>query len=243
MSVRPGPRFLDAMRRFGDQSQGGWEQGQHVLVSGSTGSGKTHLARHIAEARIRNGGFVVVFVCKLREDATVTREYKGWTRWEKMKRTPSPNENRVLLWPDTKGLTLAEAKIMQRKVFEDAFDIISQVGRWTIVVDEGLYVCNPSYLGLANELGMMHALGRSSKVSIVTLTQRPSHLPLILYSSASHAFMGRNRERTDRKRLAELGGTESGSALQQRIDSLGRHDFMWVPVAPEWPPEVVNLRV
>jgi energy-coupling factor transporter ATP-binding protein EcfA2 len=220
-----------------------WQQGEHILVSGGTGSGKTLLARQLDEIRIQRGGTVIVMVCKLRKDETITREFKGWTRWEKMKRSPAPHEKKVLLWPDTtKCKTMREALQLQKDVFQEAFDILSQVGKWNLHVDEGLYVCDPKFLNLSQELAMLHALGRSSKLTITTLVQRPSNVPLILYGSASHAFVGRTRERTDTQRLAELGGRVSSRDLADRIAAQGRHDFLWVPVAPDWEPETMNLK-
>jgi len=231
--------FRDQMKRLGRT----WKQGEHVLITGATGSGKTLLARHVDQLRLDAGGFVVVMVCKLGEDETIAKEFKGWKRWTKWKDNPSPEERRILLWPDTnKCKTITEALVLQRVIFGHAFDKLSKIGKWTLHVDEGLYVSSPTFLNLGNELAMLHAMGRSSKLTIVTLAQRPSHLPLIIYSSASHAFIGRAREQTDVKRLSELGARNSARELSDMIAGQGRHDFLWVPVAPDWKPERVNLR-
>jgi energy-coupling factor transporter ATP-binding protein EcfA2 len=220
-----------------------WEQGQHVVVSGSTGSGKTALGRHIDQVRIERGGHVIVFVCKLQRDLTILNDYKGFIRWNKMKKNPSPHENAVLLWPDTsKGKTLRDKREIQREAFGHALDVIGDTGKWCLDIDEGLYMCHRSYMGLEDEVAMLHALGRSSGLTIVTKMQRPSNVPLIIYGSASHGFIGRTRERADLQRLAEMGGKASAKELQTRISALGRHDFMWLPVAEDWEPEVTNLR-
>lgn len=221
-----------------------WEQGEHILVSGSTGSGKTALARHLIEIRARRGGHVVVFCMKPTEDRTLVEDYRGFERWRKWKKRPASWENRVLLWPDVRKAKGNKDEILkiQAEVFAEAFDGINHSGHYTVQIDEGLYTTNPSFLNMPGELAMAHAVGRSARLTMVTLTQRPSHLPLILYGSASHAFVGRTREETDRKRLAELGARQGARELANQISELGRHDFLWIPVAPDWDPEVVNLK-
>jgi energy-coupling factor transporter ATP-binding protein EcfA2 len=239
MRMRTGLKTSAQLRRLATT----WKQGEHVLISGPTGSGKTALARRVVKIREDRGGYVVVFCMKPLEDETIVDEYKGYTRWKDWKSFPRATENRILLWPDVSKANGNKAAIIeiQREVFQKAFDGINKAGKWTVQIDEGLYTVHPQFLGMADELAMSHAIGRSGRLTMVTLTQRPSHLPLILYGSASHAFVGRTREAVDQKRLAELGAREGARELGKRISELGRHDFLWIPVAPDWPAERVNL--
>lgn len=238
--MEPGPRTRDQLRRLART----WEQGEHILISGATKSGKTTLARKVVEIRAEHGGHVIVFVAKPKEDPTIIKEYlnNGFERWQRYKK-PHSFDKRILLWPDVSKAKGNRNGILaiQKEVFQNAFDAINDAGHWTVQIDEGLYTCSPSFLGMADDLAMSHAIGRSGNLSLVTLTQRPSHLPLILYGSASHAFVGRTREQTDQKRLAELGPRESSKELANRISHQGRHDFLWIPVAPDWSAETVNL--
>ena len=219
-----------------------WKQGEHALVTGGTGSGKTLLARQLDEIRLSRSGAVIVFVCKLQPDETIRDHYAGWTRWTTWKEHPGMLENRILFWPRVEKLSPKEATALMRKEFEHAFEMIGKAGKWTVHVDEGLFVASPAYLGLGNTLGLLYALMRSSKGTMITLAQRPSHLPVAIYANLSHAFVGRASELPDLKRLADMDGLTNSKVLQRMIAANGRHDFTWIPVSQDWPPERVNLR-
>lgn len=239
-TVRIGPHSREQLMRLALE----WKQGEHVLVTGGTGSGKTLLARNLDEIRIKRGSSVIVFVCKLRPDDTITQYYSkadGWTRWTTWKRRPSIAENKILFWPKVEGLDPKSATELMKREFTYALEQIGKQGKWTVHLDEGLFITSPAYLNLGPMVGMMYALMRSSKGTMITLAQRPSHMPVSIYANLSHAFVGRASEAADLKRLADMDSTMDSKSLQRMINQNGRHDFIWIQLGTDKPPERINL--
>lgn len=233
-----GQRTREQLIKFGAN----WNQGDHVLVSAPTNAGKTFLTSKLVENRLRRRGYVVVFVGKLQPDETLLNEYKGWTRWTQWKRRPGPNENRILLWPKTASVRGKDNKMkLQKTVFTQAFEDLLEVGRWTVQLDETLYMVSPEFLNLGSWVSVLHQMGRSAKLTMVSLMQRPSNVPIVVYGSAAHAFVGRTAGEEDRKRLSEINGAYDVRELSQRIASQSLHDFTWLQAGTDNPPERVNV--
>jgi len=211
------------------------------LITGGTGSGKTLLARELDQIRLDRGGAVVVFVCKLKPDDTIRDNYKGWTRWTSWKKNPTMTENRILFWPKVEGLPLKDAVKLMKTEFEHALDEIGKIGKWTVHIDEGLFVSSPQYLGMGSTMGMLYQMMRSSKGTMITLAHRPSHLPVSIYANLSHAFVGRASELPDLKRLADMDSMVNSKVLQRMINQNGKHDFIWIPIGSDAEPERMNL--
>lgn len=216
-----------------------WRQGEHVLISAPTGSGKTALMSTLVQRRSHS----VVFVSK-RTDETLMRDFKGWEilrDWPKG--GPRGYQQRILLWPwSGRVKTLAEALTVERDVFGRALDDIARQGNRCVVVDESLMMTDPRLVGLGTQIGLLHYAGRSAGISVVDLTQRPAWIPKVIYSSVTHAYISRTRDMQDMKRLSDMGGVDAkelGANLMRLSD---RHDFVYVNPQGDATPSVVNTR-
>lgn len=218
-----------------------WGQGEHILVSGGTGSGKTRLTREIVEQRLQRGGHVVMLFGKMQPDETITKYYADFRRWKEW-RKPGVTDRKILLWPEMKGKTVEEAAEEMHRVFKDALREIGKTGNWTVVIDDGLFITSSAFLNLGNTVAMMHMLIRSANGTLLTLVQRPAHIPVAIYPNITYAFVGRASERNDVMRLAELAGREGSRKLAGIIQGNGTHDFTWITVGKNYTTEQLNLR-
>jgi hypothetical protein len=214
-----------------------WEQGEHMLIAAPTGSGKTDLASKLIERR----GYVVDFITKIKDPIFTSAAYKEWdrvTEWRPGK-TPSPWQNRVLLWP-RQGRDMIETRAIQKDVFKTALEDIFKSGGWCAVFDELHYMTDNGFLNLYDEVAILHHMGRSNNVTLVNLTQRPAWIPKIIYSSVSHAYIARTKDSGDLKRLADLGGVDGKLIAVSELPT--KHDFLYVNPMGDKSPVVVNIR-
>jgi hypothetical protein len=219
-----------------------WEQGDHILLAAPTRAGKTTMARKLIEKR----GHTVVFVTKT-HDSTIKNDYRGFyiaRSWRDI--VSQPWHEKVLLWPKAEKTLMATAR-KQRDIFGEALDRIGRGNRdgwsgWCCVVDESHYMTDPRYLNLGKEIAMLHHVGRSAGISMVDLTQRPSWIPKIVYSSVTHAWIARTRDMDDLKRLSDLGGIDPRQLRDSIVALPSRHDYVYVNPQGDARPVIVNTR-
>jgi len=207
LPFKPWRQFLDEWT---------WKQGEHVLVIGRTGQGKTTLISKLVERRKH----VVMFATKV-HDPVLKNQFAGFTVMPEWKK---PSSDKIMLWPKAKT-NLREIKDLQTDTFQAALNEIFYDRGWCLVVDEAHWMTTE--LGLGQELALFQHQARSSGISVITGVQRPAFIPVITYGSTSHAFMGRINEPSDIKRLSGLGGVDARE-LGKHLLELPKHEWVYV---------------
>lgn len=206
----------------------GFLQGQHVTILSPTGGGKTTLAREVVKLR----EYVLALFSKpkdalldelVREDGyRLTREVDIRVEDGKLL------DRRVALAPRFTQGTMAERRKRQAAVFQSAFEYAYDAGAWCVWIDDALWLLK--HLRLAEEAEALWFHGRSSDISLVTLGQRPRHLPLAAYSQVEHLWLGHTGDRDDIRRLGEIGaaGPVDTDLVRFIVSRLPRYQFLYV---------------
>lgn len=209
-----------------------WNAGEHVLVYGETGSGKTDMAFRL----LNTEPYSVAFITKPRDpifSSALTRGYRKVNAWP-------PRETRRgarYLLSAKPGKTMAEERSNQQALYPAALDRIYRDGGWTVLYDEAFHMSTS--LNMKQQISDFFFLGRSYDLTGIACTQRPRHIPVVLPQSCKWAFMGRSRRDDDIATLSELG--YSKQELKARLTSLRSiHDFLFVDPQGKLPLMVVN---
>lgn len=214
-----------------------WDQGDHVLISGPTKAGKTTMMRQLIEKRSHK----VVFVSKM-QDPTFDNDFKGFERiTEWPKGGPRPWQKELLLWPKPEK-DIRDTLAKQQNVFREAINAILTQGNRCVVIDESLMMNDPRLVNLGTEIGMAHYYGRSAGITMVDLTQRPSWIPKVIYSSVSHAYIASTKDAVDAKRLADLGGVDAKEVAANLFALPTRQDYVYLNPLGDASPTVINTR-
>ena len=209
-----------------------WDQGQHVLSVGGTGSGKSTVAGEFLPRR----RLVVVCVSKGMDEIF---EGPYYNQYPTIRRWPGPRRlERVLLRPHV-GRTIRGAHAEKKLAFQKMFDhVLLKLGHWCIVVDEEHYMCETLRLG--PEITDILEQGRAADISMWNNTQRPAGVPLATYVNSTLGFFFSSHEEYDVKRLASMRSLHTNPiemrANIERLDSFTTHELIVVDRTNRIPP-------
>lgn len=193
-----------------------WKPGDHVLLVGHTGSGKTVAAQDMLLLR----SYVVVIATKAKDkslDEYVRAGYKKVDEWP-----PAWNQKKVIFWRKPKAL--GDFRGQQVGIYQVMADIFSR-GVWCISFDDLIYVTGT--LKLKVPVQMFYTQARSQNISIVANLQRPFWAPLEAISQSSFALVFAVSDEHDIHRLAE-GLSIPFKELLAAIRELGEYEFIFL---------------
>jgi hypothetical protein len=204
------------------------EPGEHVAILGATGQGKTILQKNI----LPKFPFVAAFATKPQDrsmDQLIEHEqYIRLARWTRLNPIDHP---RRVVWPDATRLDSTEN---QADVFSRAMDLIFREGGkpkhkpvgWAIAIDELWYFTN--ILGMGKMIKLFLFQARSLGESLVAATQRPSSVPLEVYSQSTHLFFFQDSDKANLDRLAEINARANPRLMRYVIANLEPHQVLYV---------------
>jgi hypothetical protein len=211
-----------------ERGSDGFRQGQHVTIISPTNGGKTTLAREVVKLR----SYVLAFFSKPKDplvDELVRDDgYRVAREVDIRVEDGRVLDRRVALSPRFTRGTMKERRARQAGVFRKAFEYAYDAGGWCVWLDDALWLLR--HLGLAEDAEMVWFHGRTSDISLVTLAQRPRHLPLAAYSQVEHLWLGHTGDREDIRRLGEIGaaGPVDTELVRWIVTRLERWQFLYV---------------
>jgi hypothetical protein len=180
-----------------------WKQGEHVVVIGRTGSGKTYLISKLIQLR----QYVVFFRTKPDKnkfpDLFHTRTADAMRHFNGM---------RLLLEPDYKRQAVEGYRML---------DNAWQDGSWCVVIDELWYA--EEQLGLRDYVNRMLTQGRSKDISAVLGVQRPVDISRFALSETKHLFIFQTEGRDLKFTLRD----STTDRIVPAVQSLQRYEFIY----------------
>lgn len=197
-----------------------WTPGAHATILGPTGSGKTVLAREMAEMR----RYVMWLAIKTRDPELSALTRRGWRLTRDLVPDPQGTSSRWLVWPRAAGIR--PTRVRQADVFRRRFDQVHEAGGWTIVADELTYLTDD--LRLIDDCRTVLRTLRSDNVSMLMCAQRPRRIPIEALTESSLVCIFRQPDAYDRQRLSDLGADMPARELGAAIAALPRFHFITV---------------
>jgi ABC-type dipeptide/oligopeptide/nickel transport system ATPase component len=179
-----------------------WKQGEHVVIVGDTGSGKTYLEAKLLALREH------VIVVRTKPDDI---KFPGFHKVNKLSGLSSIRYNKFLFVPKYEEQQTQCAQVM---------DLVWREGGWCIALDETYY--QTEILRLSRIINKLFTQGRSKHITVVAGMQRPAWISRFTLSQATHAFIFRMEGRD----LTTLSQALSPTVVKPVMELTG-HDLVY----------------
>lgn len=187
-----------------------YQKGDHVSWIGITGSGKTTLMRQLLAVTATPSLPAVVLAVKPRDSSMrqLARDanLKTVTSWPPIAVGMGPKPNGYVHWPKH-TFDPDRDEENHRTQFRRAILDSYRRGNRILVFDEALSITGPE-MRLHREAVTVWSKGRAMGCGLWAGTQKPTHVPLWMYSQAQHVWLMNDPDSRSRKRLSEIGGID-----------------------------------
>lgn len=195
-----------------------WQPGEHVVLVGPTGVGKTTLADHLFALR----KYVIATDPKGGDSTLSKLEHRGF---EHCSRWPPPKEHAEKIAKGEPCRLIVGISLQTEKDFEELRELLRKTysgafeqGGWTLYVDELQIAADQ--MGLRKQLERILIAGRDRGVSFVSSFQAPRWVPRAASDQATHMFVWYTRDDDVVKRLAEMMGRPKDE-VREAVAGLG----------------------
>lgn len=201
---------------FTNRFKTAWKPGQHLVLIGPTGEGKTTFAVHILASR----KFLLALDPK-GDDETLSRlKLPTLTHWPPDQRVwneiaeGKPARFRV-------GVPLRTGADWERlrQLFERTLNGVFECGGFTIYLDELQILTDPSMMRLRGPIDRLYVAARSKGVSAVSSYQAPAWVSPAASRQATWFVVFRTNNRDMLKKVADITGKD-WHALEAAVQSM-----------------------
>jgi hypothetical protein len=205
-----------------------YSAGEHVSFLGPTQSGKTTLGFQLMAESATPKLPAEVLVMKPRDSVvaswTKSLGFRRVKSWPPVPSLTAPRPPGYTLWPKPTFDFHRDNATLARE-FQKCLQESYRKGNRIIFADEVWGLTNE--LGLTTELVALWSRGASMGAGLWAATQRPSHVPLWMYSQAHHLFLSYEPDARARDRFAEIGGLDP-HLVKATVMALKKYQWLYI---------------
>ena len=180
---------------------------EHVFVAGMTQSGKTFLTQ--------------TYLANYTQQIYVL-DTKGAFNWNQV-----PDSEKEIITNLSQITSTTKKKVIYRPVWEELtqefynsfFEFCMKRRNCIIVIDEVMQVC-PSAIKIPEWYKGALTRGMELQVGVWSLSQRPSSIPIVVMTEATHYFIFKLNSVDDRKRIVQYTGHQEFLQIMEKKDFL-----------------------
>src|SRR5262249_31082327 len=114
-----------------------------------------------------------------------------------------PTRPRVVFWPSfPDSLSVEQRLALQGKAMSEGLNWGDRTEDWTVLIDETMWMSEQ--LRLDKAMNALWFQGRTQRISVVALVQRPARVPKLAFSSTDYLFLAKTGDKADIERYRDI---------------------------------------